>query len=236
MRPDMSKVVIERPRHKGYGDVRAHVNSFRKPKNARADEALPSVLGVGKYKKTKELSDLTGPLTKFIESRVGKRWDKVYAEISEHINRDNEVQRHIFTHIHVDGSGLPGAAVLKVDANGKIFDPISSKPWSRYTSLGNAYWRFYVDPRDGILKRYIFKKRERRQRPVTRIDLDDTHFLEKVNGIWFWFEEKTEDRSWRRWNSEIMAMELVENFVTTTKKRQLSTKELVARKLENDPE
>jgi hypothetical protein len=47
----------------------------------------------------KGLNENLAPLRRFLRSNVGRPWDKVFAEICEHLNFDSAVQLHIWQHI-----------------------------------------------------------------------------------------------------------------------------------------
>ena len=89
MRADMAKVIVERPRLGG---------GMRRPKGIRKRERLamadlmPSREGIrrpwrGGYRKM--LNEHLGPLRRFLQSQVGRPWDKVHSEISQHLRLDS---------------------------------------------------------------------------------------------------------------------------------------------------
>lgn len=100
MRHDMDRVLIERPR--------AHHHDKRPRKYQRSAnlsyEDLPSFSSMkknqdGRPHQSKYLSDLLGPLRRFLASRVGQRWDDVFSEICQNLDRSNASQAHVFNHI-----------------------------------------------------------------------------------------------------------------------------------------
>jgi len=97
MRQDMHKVVVERERSNavyGYSDFR----SARK--NDKSEEA-PLHEGIRRpygYER-KRLNENLGPLKKFLRSRVGQPWDKIYAEVSKNLRASNAVQQHVRDHL-----------------------------------------------------------------------------------------------------------------------------------------
>ncbi len=108
MRTDMAKVVVERPRwaHSARNaDVRRMRGLVRR---ADADE-LPSRAGMApRHGTLKQFSDFLAPLRRFLRSRLGRRWDAVYAEIRARITPASTVQIHVMEHLwhfvsrHVD--------------------------------------------------------------------------------------------------------------------------------------
>jgi hypothetical protein len=140
MREDMDKVIVERPR---YGSrARSHKKGYRKQrqKSELADlpkrEPMPGRWrGMGKC-----FNEHLGPMRRFLRSRVGRPWDKVYQELREHVSFDNVVQKHVLTHVndfvhrHVDI--VDGKPTIKPGAE-----------WSRTLRVGDMY----VCPRSGLL-------------------------------------------------------------------------------------
>jgi len=105
MRPDMAKVIVERERA---GIFRNYHHARNKKKFATKDieEAL-TYEGMRKRHKYRHsmwgkfLNENLSPLKGFLNSRVGKPWNKVYSELNEFVNQRNAVQKHIRE--HVDG-------------------------------------------------------------------------------------------------------------------------------------
>lgn len=171
MRSDMSKVIVERPRRGGTCE----------PKGRRRNrdlEDLPqheSMLGKGRGWDRKELNENLQPLKRFLGSRVGHPWDKVYSEISEHLRPTNAVQQHVRDHLH------------NYVHTGREHRFHSSRSWFLYRP-------FYVAD-DGLLKRSDdhplakawAKERAARwkAKPVDSICVNDDLFIERIDGIWF---------------------------------------------------
>src|SRR5262245_31301513 len=93
MRSDMHKVVIERPRwNPGPG------------KQGRRDnlpyELLPKFEGIKRpHVLGKGLTDLLGPLKRWLYSQVGRAWNDVYSEACAVIKPDSIVRAHTSRHI-----------------------------------------------------------------------------------------------------------------------------------------
>jgi hypothetical protein len=101
MREDMDEVVIERPRG---GRYRAALSEGgRRLERNRLDrdgESAPQRLGMRRdARERKELSDLLGPLYRYVRSQVGRPWSKVYSEICAGLDRRNTLQNHVFGHL-----------------------------------------------------------------------------------------------------------------------------------------
>jgi len=136
MRADMAKVIVERPRRKGYA-TRAgrpsHVEDLPSTEGMRA----PHVRHWG----GKELNENLAPLKRFLISRVGQPWDKVYSEISENLRVDSTVQAHVRDHV------TDFVAVNCSLRDGKIWvHDYGVRP------LDTSWSQMFVDPQDGLLK------------------------------------------------------------------------------------
>lgn len=96
MREDMYKVIVERPRHKPWA------TSGRKPKYGSYDDE-PGFIGMRRYHQErhndKHLNENLAPLRRYLFKNVGRPWNKVYAEISQHLRADNAVQQHVRDHV-----------------------------------------------------------------------------------------------------------------------------------------
>src|SRR5262245_19799390 len=98
MRPDMSKVIVERPRH-GSSD-RTRAKRRRREVRRLGLDALPRREGIKRLRGgTKHLNEHLAPLRRYLESQVGRPWDKVFSEICAHINRNSAVQDHVRDHV-----------------------------------------------------------------------------------------------------------------------------------------
>src|SRR5436190_1361811 len=95
MREDMAKVIVERPRLGGGA-------SFPRPR-WRGDEMenLPRCQGMKRAwaADSKSLNENLAPLRRFLESNVGRPWNKVFSEICQQMNMNSAVQLHIWQHV-----------------------------------------------------------------------------------------------------------------------------------------
>jgi hypothetical protein len=181
MRADMAKVIVERPRRGGQGSRKGRIRNF---------ELLPTKEGMRRrWTDLKSLNENLAPLRRFLVSRVGRRWDAVYAELNEHLALRNAVQQHVRTHL-----SWFVALKLQLAPDGTLYD----QGWR------DVDWRHfydvYVDPRDGILKRSLSDKRHRREaqrRQQQRIAqqasaetrvLGPMHELHRIDGVWYAIE------------------------------------------------
>jgi hypothetical protein len=165
---------------------------------------------------TKSLNENLAPLRRYLARQVGRPWSKVYSEISAKLKATNAVQQHVRDH-------LKDYVAIRLSFN-KAGEPMSVTRWRRS-------YDFYVDPRDGILKRAKNDtdkarkraKERRRQRlarvqsKVDRINLAPGSDLRRLGGIWF----------------SVSYTMTPEGNEQIQQKRQLSTKELRQRNLTN---
>ena len=96
MRKDMSKVIVERARIK----VRSAVKGR---KHRHKDDILDLPAKVSMKKSAgwgrKSLNENLSPLQRFLNSRVNRKWDKVYSEICENLKPTSAVQQHVRDHL-----------------------------------------------------------------------------------------------------------------------------------------
>jgi hypothetical protein len=178
MRPDMSKVIVERPRLGG---------GARFPRGSSADDPrLPMKdwrrrEGIGRPWQSssagKWLNENLAPLRRYLRSNCGRSWNAVYSDVCQRINRNSAVQLHVWQHLMQD---------------------VCTNPYEISGEVGRWHafrWRnsFYVDPRTGILREAPPSRTKHERRPTTeepddRIDVDPTHQFRRLDGIWYELE------------------------------------------------
>jgi hypothetical protein len=158
MRADMAKVIVERPRRKGY--------AWHKPKGYQrrlrryGEDGPPAREGIKAcwQDHTKYLNEHLGPLRRYLDKQVGRPWDKVFSEICAHIDRSSAVQDHVRDHVadyvttHViliDGVPCNGEGGRNY---GQPLHQLRYRPW-------------YVCPRTGLLRRIKTASRKQPRRP-----------------------------------------------------------------------
>ena len=129
MRRDMAKVIIERPRIGG-GPPRPRRKVNGEDTSAFAPMKPP-------FRDQKNPTDLWGPLRRFLRSQVGRPWNKVWSEISEHTDMRSVVGLHLRRHVH---------------------DLVETRPIMRGKAAYDRAGRplrdgLYVNPRTGLLCR-----------------------------------------------------------------------------------
>lgn len=140
MRSDMAKVIVERPR---YGSrVRGKPKGYRRRLQRLSMEGLPRREGIKKRSQggTKSLNEHLGPLRRFLESRVGHPWNKVFSEICERVDRSSAVQDHVRDHVE-------DYVAVHVVLLGGVPCLADGLP------LARCWKKWYVCPRSGLLKK-----------------------------------------------------------------------------------
>src|SRR5262245_4514331 len=137
MRADMYKVIVERPRGWKGDDA----NADRRRRNPDGPQQLGMRAGYGPVHLNENLS----PLRRFLLAQIGRPWNKVYSELTSHIDRRNTVQQHIHQHIE-------DFIATRVDVrDGRIVD--LSQRYGLRTRDGAIRQEIYVDPRTGLICR-----------------------------------------------------------------------------------
>lgn len=99
MRGDMSKVLVERPRggrRIAFGDRRAQYE--RRARSRDGDDALPERMPM-RYGAALWLNENLAPLRRFLMSRRGQLWDRVYSELRAQLAPKNTVDMHVMQHL-----------------------------------------------------------------------------------------------------------------------------------------
>ena len=240
MRSDMHKVITERPRA-----GRSWATQFPRPMLPFDEQ--PKFQGIKRpHRNRKYFSDLLGPLKRWLQAQVGRRWNDVYSEACAVIKPDSVVRAHIKTHLLdfverqtlMKNGGVWCFAKWGVD--GEVPVATTAGPWKR----------FYVHPESGLLcaMPVYRRKQRRRSHDSESIWLSDTLVLRKLKGVWFecsiqLFPTEFERGSspWR-WDyaeatevNQSKAYATYGRLVYCVSKRQLSRREMKIRGLRNGP-
>jgi hypothetical protein len=197
MRSDISKVLVERPRVGGEG--KKHIRQNRRDtkqnlRNASKDEDVDvwsfhsmkrlHTSTPGSYDDRKQLNENLNPLYRFLNKQVGRKWDDVYSEIMSNLNLNNAVQYHVWQHLIAHGIVETRTWI----ENDKIMQHGYFGPEEVQSSYRVTY---YVDPSDGVLRKY---DREPRYRTKKKVHTDRFYdkknpleYYHKLNGIWYKF-------------------------------------------------
>lgn len=196
MRADLNKQLCEHERYSS----KDHYKNYRNLKkfNSRTGnecENLPvresMKIRYGWNRKT--FSENLNPLYGAIRKAVGRSWNKFYSELCQIFDKRSVINQHILQHLY---------DYIEV----KTYIGDDGEIWYRRNYRGDEQIKtsgteFFVDPRDGIIKRNKWyrtwraaskeaaKKREIEQAKVFR-KIDEYHVLRLVDGIWFEYELK----------------------------------------------
>lgn len=247
MRKDMFKVIVERPRRGGGG---------KRGKGWRRVDGDDTPVKAGvrpKGSRSKRLNENLKPLERFFEKRVGKFWPKIFAEICANLDTGNAVQKHVRDHVD-------DIVATKMTKRGEAI--FAKTRFGGLTPLEEMSWpRFYVHPTSQVLMRNphwrrwqrIFRANQREAAAETATHyrkLDPLTAWHKVGGIWYEFRLTPAPRLKDRerlapvlaWLHDTRAIEktprlAIEAFATgyAIRKRQLTSRDLAAADLANDP-
>lgn len=145
MRKDMSKVIVERPR-------RGRAVAGKKPGRTRAltdDDGEPiKAKGArepkGREQRTKGLNETLNPLKRYLASNVGRPWNKVYSEISEHLKPTSTVQQHVRDHLE---------DFVAIKTRMRAGQVMVTPRFGGERALADHHSLYYVHPRTGILRK-----------------------------------------------------------------------------------
>ncbi len=151
MRPDMFKVIVERPRVS---------DSARRPgrewfRERQDPEFAPTVESMRRRRHDKTLNENLAPLYRFLRKNVGRPWNKVRSEIAEHVRPTSAVQAHVLQHLRDFVEEHP----VMVDGAPHCIAYGGLRP---LVVGGGRYRSLYVDPKTGILR---IAEKPRRKKP-----------------------------------------------------------------------
>ncbi|MGD9966756.1 MAG: hypothetical protein AB7T59_09565 [Hyphomonadaceae bacterium] len=153
----MSKVIVERPRS---GRAAAGLRPGRTRALADDDGEPIRAKGArepkGRAAKTKRLNETLNPLKRYLASNVGRPWNKVYSEISEHLKPSSTVQQHVRDHLD---------DFIATKTRMRAGEVMVTPRFGGERPLGEDWSLYYVHPRTGLLrKNERFKRWNTRQR------------------------------------------------------------------------
>lgn len=247
MRSDMAKVVTERPRRPSWLKYNFEGRRYRW-KNDLSEDA-PTWEGTGKGRKAageyKSFDDHIRPLYRYLDSKIGCRWDDVYGEIAEYLPGNTMAGHHIreqhvkqMVSLHPQYNDGKYGSYVRAYGEAPRDKPIGWK------FVEFHYGEFYVDL-DGILRRAPKKKYKAPPKEVTKKTVDD-HVYEKIGGIWYEVVYQTYTRTViDGWNSYLLGRKndgreappivyKTEEYQVLVSKKQLNGKELKKLNLAND--
>ena len=224
MRKDMAKVIVERPRTGRAaaglrpGRSRALVDDDGEPIRAKGAREPK-----GRAQKTKNLNETLNPLKRYLQSNVGRPWNKVFSEIAENLKPTSTVQQHVRDHIE------DFVAVKTRMRAGEIY---VSNRWGRDTALKDSYQPLFVHPRTGLLRKNEFwrrwgakpkadLKRQEAERAVRMRELSPLKQLHLFGDIWF--EVALAKIKMHKRTADGRAVLVPERFTDVVKRAKLST-------------
>lgn len=180
MRADMGKVLVERPRpgsRDGSRPRKGYDRQLRKELARDAERRRESM--TARTGGTRFFNEHLAPLRRFLNSNVNRPWNKVYAEICQHVDRGNVVQKHILTHLF----DYVVTEVILIDDK-----PHDGRPGYRYgepLDRTTGYHQWYVCPRTGLLRRSRHVPRRRKTiEPPKRVRVNKSTMCLHLNGQW----------------------------------------------------
>lgn len=136
--------------------------------------------------KDSEFNDFGTPIRGFVHKNVGRKWDDIFSEFCAQYDRRAIINKHLFRHL----LDIVERKVIIID------DELHIRSRWRCETLKEAYVDYYVDPRDGILKRnpdarywkQVRREREKemadeKAKTIRVVDKLTEHHL--INGTWF---------------------------------------------------
>lgn len=212
MRKDMSKVIVERPRSGRAaaglrpGRTRTLVDDDGEPikaKGAREPTKRPQ--------KDKGLNETLNPLKRYLASNVGRPWDKVYSEISEHLKPTSTVQQHVRDH-------LQDFVAIKTRTRAGVI--MAANRWGGERPLSEHHCLYYVHPRTKLLR-----KNEHYQRLGARWRAERVKEAAELAKRMRIVDDKTQlhlfDDAW--WEVKIAYIPASAQYVDVVKRAKLST-------------
>lgn len=203
MRTDLNKVLCERERR---GANRNH-RPYRRMKKFAPDldpvDGGPAGQEGMTYRYGRDAKDFDehlSPLYGQIRKAVGKPWNKFYSELCKVFDKRSVINQHILGHLR------DFCEKDLYEKDGKLY--VKSQIMSDLP-LEEARCDFYVDPKDGIIKKNKHKKtyrqrllarrlKEEKEKVKVYIPISDIQALGKIGGIWFVLdiEEIPEEGAW----------------------------------------
>ena len=182
MRPDMAKVIVERPRvnsrcnHTAKGSKRAQqrVDDEDQPQREKIKRKWEQ-----NWSDEKRLNEHLNPLYRWLIKQVGRPWNKVYSEMTEHIRLDSAVQSHVLDH----ANDYVEKNVIIIDGKPRYGTPPAyGSPLEGFRDI------LWVHPVTGILRLLKATKKwsdfTRRRKPDIHW-IDDTHQAHEIDDIWY---------------------------------------------------
>jgi len=109
------------------------------------------------------LNETLNPLKRYLASNVGRPWNKVYSEISEHLKPSSTVQQHVRDHVE---------DFVAVKTRMKSGVVMVTQRYGGERPLDEVWSYFYVHPRTGLLRKNDMRKTWSMRQRQARIAAD----------------------------------------------------------------
>lgn len=195
MRPDFKHLLTERERYNSRWNKESQGEKKlleREESNLDYEDWAPGKkVGIktnqfGTRRTTKSLSENLSPLSNFLRSAVGRKWDDVFSEINEACPNDSAVSAHIYQHLWHFVVRKP---LIEGD---KIYDQENLGNWKGgLVESTQVSPRFYVHPETNLLIQVPVRSTKRSRRlereaeGLTHINLKNKNTAIKIRGIWY---------------------------------------------------
>lgn len=188
----------------------------------------------------KSLTDCLNPLKGFLRKSVGRKWDDVYSELCQSLDRRSVSGLHVFTHLwqYVEKN------TLMVD--GKVHYYTSGYARGGYTAPIEESYRFeqfYIHPETGLLcesDRTNYRRlRYKGENSPLVIKIEEGKRYQRIDGIWYYVEYGKMDKYAgyieHRYLMSGRSPWMTKEEIVILKKKQLNHDELKSLEVKNVP-
>lgn len=210
------------------------------------EDQPPSRVSSGRHKQemygrveSKNLTDVLNPLKGFLRKNVGRKWDDVYSELCQGLDRRSVSGLHVFTHLwqYVEKKTLM--------VNGKVHYYTHAGRGLNYTAPiedGYRFEQFYIHPETGLLcesDRTNYRRfRYRGENSLLVRKIEEGKRYQRIDGIWYYVEYGKMDK-YDGYNERYVLFGrspwMTKETVVILKKKQLNHDELKDLELKNVP-
>ncbi len=190
MRTDLNKLLCEHERRgsgKSFGYYR-HKKGF--VPNSEGDNVAMRE-GISRNSRrwggdSKDFGEFLSPLKGQVRKYCGKRYDTYYSDLCRNFDMSRPVNAHLM--VHLDQYLIPMRDLYVAD-DGKVWvrHPYGDDYRLNEGSRSGRGPEFYVDPRDGVIKRVKYRKSQPKREPVKFVEIDKYNVLHLIDGTWFHF-------------------------------------------------
>ena len=130
----------------------------------------------------KEFGEFLSPLKGQVRKACGRRYDAFYSDLCRSFDMSTPTNSHLLQHL--DQYLIPPKKIF-LGEDGKLWVRAEFMPPYRLGESRHLRDEFYVDPRDGIIKKVKHRKAQYKPEPLTRVEVDKDHVLQLIDGTWF---------------------------------------------------